>query len=216
MNRACDTPEALKRKYGKRDVRVRYAQNARGRKARSDDVKAALRPFLTNGGLLSSFAGCYAGGIFLQVTGKERTLKKCSFRGADSCACTNALFWVLTGTLVVIVLVVDLALPKELAQQEYRLLTYNAPAVMAEGEAAESFDALKQAVRQGDALGISFGEDGVTIVHPGYSQKTLNAIILELSGIQSAPVKTQLLEADAKEIPFNLRLSPVFICFEAS
>ncbi len=128
---------------------------------------------------------------------------------------TNALFWVLTGTLVVIVLVVDLALPKELAQQEYRLLTYNAPAVIAEGEAAESFDALKQAVRQGDALGISFGEDGVTIVHPGYSQKTLNAIILELSGIQSAPVKTQLLEADAKEIPFNLRLSPVFICFEA-
>lgn len=128
---------------------------------------------------------------------------------------TNALFWVLTGTLAVIVLVVDLALPKELAQQEYRLVTYNAPAAMTAGEPAESLDALKEAVRQGDAIGVAFGEDGITIVHPGYSQKTLNAMVLELSGTQAEPVTTQLLEADAKTIPFNFRLTPIFICFEA-
>ncbi|MEN6595235.1 MAG: ABC transporter permease [Clostridiaceae bacterium] len=128
---------------------------------------------------------------------------------------TNALFWVLTGTLVVIVLVVDLALPKELAQQDYRLLTYNAPAAMAFGEPAESLDALKEAVRQGDTIGFAFGEDGVTIVHPGYSQKTLNAMMLELSGVQAEPVGTLLLEAEAETIPFNFRLTPIFICFEA-
>jgi hypothetical protein len=128
---------------------------------------------------------------------------------------TNALFWVLTGTLAVIVLVVDLALPKELAQQDYQLVTFNAPAAVTIGEPAESFDALKEAVRQGDAIGVSFGEDGITIVHPGYSQKTLNAMVLELSGTKAATVKTQLLETDAKTIPFNLRLTPIFICFEA-
>ena len=59
---------------------------------------------------------------------------------------TNALFWVLTGTLAVIVLVVDLALPKEAAQQSARLITYNAPATFTAGETAESLDALKHAL----------------------------------------------------------------------
>ena len=35
------------------------------------------------------------------------------------------------GTLAVIVLVVDLALPKETSQQNYRLVTYHAPAAFA-------------------------------------------------------------------------------------
>ena len=96
---------------------------------------------------------------------------------------TNALFWVLTGTLAVIVLVVDLALPKEAAQQNLRVYTYQAPAAFSAGEAVESHDALRQAVREGDAVGFSFGEDGITIVHPGYSTQTLEAIALELSGV---------------------------------
>ena len=128
---------------------------------------------------------------------------------------TNALFWVLTGTLAVIVLVVDLALPKEIAQQNYRLITYNAPAAFAAGEAQNSYADVKQAVREGEAIGVSFGADGITIVHPGYSEQTLNAIALELSGIQAAPIATLQLDATAKEIPFHLTSTPIFICFEA-
>ena len=128
---------------------------------------------------------------------------------------TNALFWVLTGTLAVIVLVVDLALPKEIAQQDYRLVTYNAPAAFATGEALSSYDAVKQAVRAGDVVGVSFGADGITIVHPGYSEQTLNAIALELSGVQPTAVATLQLDETAKAVPFHLMSTPIFICFEA-
>ena len=128
---------------------------------------------------------------------------------------TNALFWVLTGTLAVIVLVVDLALPKEAAQQNLRVYTYQAPAAFSAGEAVESRDALRQAVREGDAVGFSFGEGNITIVHPGFSAQTLEAIALELSGVQPAPVATKTLNETAKEIPFHLTSTPIFICFEA-
>ena len=128
---------------------------------------------------------------------------------------TNALFWVLTGTLAVIVLVVDLALPKEASQQSYRLVTYNAPAAFAAGEAQASYDALTQAVREGDAIGVSFDASGITIVHPGYSEQTLNAIALELTGTQAAQVAAIVLDEQAKTVPFHLTSTPIFICFEA-
>lgn len=128
---------------------------------------------------------------------------------------TNALFWVLTGTLAVIVLVVDLALPKEASQQSYRLVTYGASDAFTAGDRVDSYEALEDAVRGGDAIGTAFGEEGLTIVHPGYSEKTLNAIALELSGTQAAPVEERVLEASAKTIPFHLSTVPIFICFEA-
>ncbi|NLI55279.1 MAG: ABC transporter permease [Clostridiales bacterium] len=128
---------------------------------------------------------------------------------------TNALFWVLTATLAVIVLVVDLALPKEVALESAQLLTLNAPADVAFGVPAESEAALRDAVRQGDAIGFLFGEDGLTIVNPGYSEKSLNVYVLELMREGFVPVQTESLDASAKEIPFNLRFTPVFICFEA-
>jgi hypothetical protein len=84
---------------------------------------------------------------------------------------TNALFWVLSATLVVIVLVVDLALPKESAAEEYRLVTYGAPAALTEGEPMASLEELNEAVRAGGAIGVSFDADGVTIVHSGYPSR---------------------------------------------
>lgn len=128
---------------------------------------------------------------------------------------THALFWILTVMLAVIVLVVDLALPKEVAQESYRVVTYNMPVEIPETEAAESADALRDAVKQGDAIGLLYEDGGITIVHPGYSEKTLNALMLELSGVPAAEVETELLDPDAKTIPFNLRSTPIFICFEA-
>ncbi len=128
---------------------------------------------------------------------------------------TNALFWVLTATLAVIVLVVDLALPKEVALESAQLLTLNAPADLAFGTPARSEQALRDAVHQGDAVGFLFGEDGLTIVNPGYSEKSLNVYVLELMRGGFAPVRVESLDEAAEEIPFNLRFTPVFICFEA-
>ena len=128
---------------------------------------------------------------------------------------TNALFWVLTGTLLVIVLVVDLVLPKELAAEDYTLVTYQAPAEMSDGESVESFAALEEAVRKGNAIGVSFGTDELTIVHPGYAEQTLNALALGLSGVQPVAIQTEQLDENAREIPFHLSSTPIFICFEA-
>ena len=128
---------------------------------------------------------------------------------------TNALFWVLSATLIVIVLVVDFALPKQSAEEDYRLVTYHAPAVFSEGEPMASTDLLREAVRKGGAIGVSFDESGVTIVHSGYSEQTLNAVALALYGVEPMPVRTQRLLENAHEIPQNLRSTPIFVCFEA-
>ena len=128
---------------------------------------------------------------------------------------TNALFWVLTGTLAIIVLVVNLALPKELAQADFAVVTYHAPADVPFGKPVESEAALREAVLQGDTVGFLFGEAGLTIVHPGYSEKTLNVFLLELTHGSFAPVQIETLNEQAKQIPFNLLFTPVFICFEA-
>ena len=132
---------------------------------------------------------------------------------------TNALFWVLTATLAVIVLVVNLALPKEMAPETMQELTYQAPAGLAFGTPAESEQALREAVQDGAAVGFVFAEEGVTIVHPGFSEKTLNIYQLELQyamrGTMPAIVEVTNLDEAAKEIPFNLLFTPVFIAFEA-
>ena len=128
---------------------------------------------------------------------------------------TNALFWVLTATLLIIVLVVDLALPKETLSAELATLTWNAPETLSFGTPAQSEDALREAVGKGDAVGFVFDEEGLTVVHPGFSEKSLNIYLLELMNGELTPVETVSLDAQAKEIPFNLRLTPIFICFEA-
>ena len=128
---------------------------------------------------------------------------------------TNALFWVLTATLLIIVLVVDLALPNETLSAELTTLTWNAPETLSFGTPAQSEDALREAVGKGDAVGFVFDEDGLTVVHPGFSEKSLNIYLLELMNGGLTPVETVSLDVQAKEIPFNLRLTPIFICFEA-
>lgn len=72
---ACDTPEALKRKYGKRDVRVRYRENGEETERTFPmDDKAALSAFLTTADVVKLHSlEASLEEIFLQVTGKELT-----------------------------------------------------------------------------------------------------------------------------------------------
>ncbi len=72
---ACDTPEALKRKYGKRDVRVRYREGGEEKERTFPmDDKAALSAFLTTADVIKLHSQeATLEEIFLQVTGKELT-----------------------------------------------------------------------------------------------------------------------------------------------
>lgn len=70
---ACDTPEALKRAYGRRDVRVRYREDGAERERTiSMDDSAALSAFITKAEVIKLHSmEATLEEIFLQVTGKE-------------------------------------------------------------------------------------------------------------------------------------------------
>lgn len=72
---ACDTPESLKRKYGRRDVRVTYRESGEEcEKTFSMDDHAALSAFLAAADVVKIHSGeATLEDIFLQVTGKELT-----------------------------------------------------------------------------------------------------------------------------------------------
>ncbi|MEN6338520.1 MAG: ABC transporter ATP-binding protein [Clostridiaceae bacterium] len=72
---ACDTPEALKLKYGKRDVRVRYREDGEEKERTFPmDDKAALPAFLTTADVVKLHSQeATLEEIFLHVTGKELT-----------------------------------------------------------------------------------------------------------------------------------------------
>ena len=72
---ACDTPEALKRRYGRRDVRVRYRENGEELERTFPlDDRAALTQFLTTADIVKLHSQeATLEEIFLQVTGRELT-----------------------------------------------------------------------------------------------------------------------------------------------
>ena len=72
---ACDTPEALKRRYGRRDVRVRYRENGEERERTFPlDDRAALTQFLAKADIVKLHSQeATLEEIFLQVTGRELT-----------------------------------------------------------------------------------------------------------------------------------------------
>ena len=72
---ACDTPEALKRRYGRRDVRVRYRENGEElERIFPLDDRAALTQFLATADIVKLHSQeATLEEIFLQVTGRELT-----------------------------------------------------------------------------------------------------------------------------------------------
>lgn len=127
----------------------------------------------------------------------------------------NALFWVLTATLAVIVLVVNFALPAQLASDVSEIVIYNAPQYAYLGETMDSEEALREAVARGNVVGLLGDGESLTVIHPPMSEKTLNAIMGVISGGEPAAVTVKVLDDGARAIPFNQRMAPVFICFEA-
>jgi fluoroquinolone transport system ATP-binding protein len=72
---ACNTPEALKREYGRREVRIVYRENGEEKeKAIPIDDRAALAAFLTKEEIVKLHSQeATLEEIFLRVTGKELT-----------------------------------------------------------------------------------------------------------------------------------------------
>jgi hypothetical protein len=129
---------------------------------------------------------------------------------------SNALFWVITVTLVLIILVINLALPKSITAESLRVFAYNTGLASEGVIEVSSEEELRQAVQEGEAIGLlGDGEDVVTILHPGLSGKYVRAIMLMLDHPEKSLVEVEKLDDSIRTIPFNERMAPVFICFEA-
>jgi len=127
----------------------------------------------------------------------------------------NALFWVITATLVVIILVINFALPQNIAEEDYSIYTYNTDysgLSTAVGSEAE----LRQMVKENEAIGLLGADDGsITILHSGLSEKTVRSIMVMLYSSSKTEVEVKSINESDQTIPFNERMTPVFICFEA-
>jgi hypothetical protein len=128
---------------------------------------------------------------------------------------TNALFWVITATLILIVAVVRFALPQALPEENFRIYTYNTRGFAGISTAADSEEALRQAVKQGGSIGLLGGGDGkVTVLHPGMEKAARAALVL-LRDTGGGDIPVVRLRESGQTLPFNQRTVPIFICFEA-
>jgi hypothetical protein len=126
----------------------------------------------------------------------------------------NALFWVITATLVIIVAVVNFALPGEVAEEGYTVYAYNTDYAAGNTVKTDSEEELRRLVREGDGVGLLGSETGVTVIHAGLSEKTVRAVMLLLQPRGASGTDVVSITA-GRTIPFNQRMTPVFICFEA-
>lgn len=129
---------------------------------------------------------------------------------------TNALFWVITATLLVVIVVVNFALPQTISESHYPIYAYNTDYLTGYATGVANEQALRQAVGDNAGIGLLGGADGsITVLHPGLSEKTVRALMMALSGPSDIAVDVISLTQQAEPIAFNKRMTPVFIAFEA-
>lgn len=128
---------------------------------------------------------------------------------------SNALFWVISVTLIVIILVVNFALPKELGAGEMAIYSYNAPAYGQQTIVLSSEAELREQVSKGGAIGIIGGENqGIRVIHTGFSEQAIQSILQALQG-GGQLLQVETIKEQGAALPFHKRMTPVFICFEA-
>jgi hypothetical protein len=129
---------------------------------------------------------------------------------------SNALFWVITATLVLIIALINFALPESMTEDSYHIFTYHTDYIADQVTVLNSEEELRQAVKENGTIGLLGNDDGsITVLNPGLSEKTVSAIMTMLYSTSHIDVEVESINADGETIPFNKRMTPVFICFEA-
>lgn len=129
----------------------------------------------------------------------------------------NALFWVVTASLAVIVLTVRLLIPADFGMGREAVavhgLGFPVPGALEMGSAAD----VEKAVAAGDAVGLVADGRTVTLLHGGLDERAAAALAALLLPAEPATpdVAVETLRPGAPAVAANLRLTPMFICFEA-
>jgi len=128
----------------------------------------------------------------------------------------NAIFWVITGSLAVIVITVRFLIPGDFNANARSMVSYNLKAENPFITSLDSEQSVFDAVKKGDAIGFIQNGEAITLVHPGLSHKAQNALMAALFGESSGmDIKISKIRENTVRVPENIRLAPVFICFEA-
>lgn len=128
----------------------------------------------------------------------------------------NALFWVVTGFLAVIVITQLFLIPEEFNTGVQNLVSYNLQMEAPLMRPVESEQAVLEAVEQEGAVGFIQKEGSLTVIHSGLSPKAQNALVAFLFGEPSGvDIQVRSMGENFKTISDNIRLTPAFICFEA-
>lgn len=128
----------------------------------------------------------------------------------------NAIFWVITVTLILIVLSVHFLIPGDFNSSGQHLVSWNLDTVYPGITPLESREAVEESVRKDGTIGLIQEGDTIILIHPGLSEKTQNALMAALFGEPGDyNIRSLTLRQNTGIIPENIRLAPVFICFEA-
>ncbi|MFZ7132494.1 MAG: ABC transporter permease [Eubacteriales bacterium] len=129
---------------------------------------------------------------------------------------TNALFWVITATLVLIIALINFALPENISEESYRIFTYHIDYYAGQTTAVNSEEELRQIVKESGTIGLLGNDDGsITVLNPGLSEKTVRSMMTMLHSPSDTNVEVESINENNQAIPFNKRMTPVFICLEA-
>lgn len=129
----------------------------------------------------------------------------------------NALFWVLTVALVLIVVTVWYLIPREQTGFETRLAVYGMEFPGGGVEIVASPGKVEQMVREKGVLGIVREDGALTVVHDGLSRQAVTAFVAQIMPPQTplSPIQIERLREAPQPVPHNLRFTPIFIAFEA-
>ncbi len=128
----------------------------------------------------------------------------------------NALFWVVTATLVIIVLVVHFLIPGDFDTGKQSIVSYNMEINHPFIVSLDCAEAVNDSVKKEGTVGFIQEGDTIKLIHPGLSEKAQNAIVAAFFGeVSNEDIKIVSLRENTGKIPGNIRLTPVFICFEA-
>lgn len=128
----------------------------------------------------------------------------------------NAIFWVVTVSLVLIVLSVNFLIPQDFNSGGQPMVSWNLKTVHPGITPLESREAVEESVRKDGAIGMIQEGDTIVLVHTGLSEKAQNALMMMLFGEpEQGNIRQLILRPNTGIIPENIRLTPVFICFEA-
>lgn len=129
----------------------------------------------------------------------------------------NALFWVVTAALVIIVATINFLIPADFTSSESSLVVFGFDYAVPGSAAVQSPQEVEQAVREKGAVGLIAQDGNLTLLQSGLSEEAATALVSLLTPPSStlAEVDTHVLRENTGAIAQNKRLTPVFICFEA-